>query len=109
MLYSYNLQKQTRNFFKTGGGGGGPGAPGSGPPFSFLFKKRGTKPIFLKRGGGGGPGSAFDYDVKKLGIQPYICLPLPSTNLVSYFTELRISAHQLYFISVRLVKAENLD
>ena len=33
--------------------------------------------------------------IKKLEIQPYLCLPLPK-NLVSYLTKLRISAHQLY-------------
>ena len=37
----------------------------------------------------------FNYDITKLEIQSYLCLPLPK-NLVSYFTKLRISAHQLY-------------
>ena len=37
----------------------------------------------------------FNYDIKKLEIQPYLCLPLPK-NLVSYLNKLRISAHQLY-------------
>ena len=34
----------------------------------------------------------FNYDIKKLEIQPYLCLPLPK-NLVSYLTKLRIGAH----------------
>ena len=37
----------------------------------------------------------FNYNIKKLEIQPYLCLPLPK-NLVFYLTKLRISAHQLY-------------
>ena len=32
VLYSQNLQKQTRNFFFGTGGGGGPGAPVLDPP-----------------------------------------------------------------------------
>lgn len=42
----------------------------------------------------------FNYDVKNLDIQPFLCLPLPK-NLVSYLAKVRINAHKLHFETCR--------
>ena len=48
MLYSQNLQKQTRNFFQNGGGGGAPGVPVLDPPLVTQTKKLDVTVIFQK-------------------------------------------------------------